>query len=199
MFKYDCAIIYFNNNGAIRSIAFLYIFNNMRLYISLLAFFVFFSSCKTKTPVFRIDEEVSFTIPAGLSPLLVHHFQIKNVKSLLSEVLEENKMDINAIDELYAGKGKFVSFYNNSNYGIIDKVSVWINKSGEEDNQFEIYYLDEVPLNRKGELKLLSSGQDIREVLLNERYDIDIEVRLKYIITEPIESRFIFSYVAYDE
>ncbi len=156
-------------------------------------------SCTTKTPVFRINEEVSFTIPAGLSPLLVHHFQIKNIKSSLSEVLEESKIDIEAIKELYAGKGKFVSFYNNSNYGIIDKLSVWINKSGDEENQFEIYYLDEVPLNRKGELKLLSSGQDIREVLKNDKYDIDIEVRLKYVITEPIESRFLFSFVAFYE
>ncbi len=186
------------NNGAIRFKVSI-IFFDMRLYILLLILSISLFSCKTKTPVFRIDEEVSFTIPSGLSPFLVHHFQIKNVKSLLSKVLEENKIDINAIDELYAGKGKFVSFYNNSNYGIIDKLSVWINKSGEEDNQFEIYYLDEIPFNRKGELKLLSSGQDIREVLKNDEYDIDIEVRLKHVITEPIESRFVFSFVAYGE
>ncbi len=171
----------------------------MRLYISLLLLSISLLSCSKKTPVFYIDEEVSFTIPPGLSPFLIHHFQIKNVKSLLPKVLEEKKLDINSIDELYAGKGKFVSFYNNSNYGIIDKLSIWINKSGDEDNQFEIYYLDEIPFNRKGELRLLSSGQDIREVLKNSEYDIDIEIRFKNLITEPIESRFIFSFVAYNE
>ena len=156
-------------------------------------------SCKSKVPVFEIYQEANFTIPSGKDPIATHHFLIKNIPSFLNQNLEEKQVSLNDISQLYAGRGKINSIYTSANFGIISKISIWIYKEGDSDHAVEIYYRDEIPLNLNGEMKLLSTGEDVRDILKNEYYNIDMEIQFKDFISAPIECRFTYSFAAYTE
>lgn len=172
--------------------------NAMKRYIFLLSILSFFS-CKTKVPIFEIPQEVNFVLPLGKDPLATHHFIIHNIPSFLNKKLETNNIKLSEIKELYAGRGKIESVVYNSNFGTIYKISISIFKEGDFDNRKEIYYHDEIPNIRRGELKLLSTGEDIREILLEDKYGMDVEVQFKVFTVEYIECRMNFNYVAYPE
>lgn len=156
-------------------------------------------SCKSKVPVFEIYQEVNFIIPTGKDPLATHHFLIHNIPSFLKENLDRKGLKLSDIKELYAGRGKLESIVYNSNFGIINKLSISIYKKEDNFNSHEIYYHDEIPFVNKGELKLLSTGEDIREILSLDKYEMDVEIQFKNFTTEEIECRMTFGYVAYLE
>lgn len=158
-----------------------------------------FLSCNTKTPVFEIYQEVSFLMPAGKDPIATHHFIINDIPSFLNSNLTQRGLKLSDLKELYAGYGKLESIVYDSNFGVIDRISVWIYIKGDYDNRMEIYYHDEIPYTRKGELKLLSTGEDAREVLLEDKYEMDVEIQFRGFTSESIETRLTFSYVAYTE
>jgi hypothetical protein len=160
---------------------------------------VFSFSCKTKTPLFEIFQEVNFTIPAGKDPISTHHFLIHDIPSFLNQHLTEKQISLSSIDQLYAGRGKILSIYSNANFGIISKISVWIYKKEDYENRVEIYYRDEVPLNLNGEIKLLSTGEDVREILKDDSYEMDVEIQFKNFVSQPIDCRFTYSFAAYQE
>lgn len=156
-------------------------------------------SCNTKVPAFEIYQEVRFTLPAGKIPTVTHHFLVHDIPSFLKENLKTRGLTIDDITEFYAGKGRFISLDYDYNFGILYDVSVWIYKINEYNNRKEIYYRDEVPINQKGELKLLSTGEDVRDILLSDKYEMDIE--LVFINTSNIttECALEFNYVAFVE
>jgi hypothetical protein len=160
---------------------------------------LFFISCKSKVPVFEIYQEANFTIPSGLDPISTHHTLIKNIPSFLNQNLEEKQVSLNNISQLYAGKGKIISVFTNANFGIVRRISVWIYNTGEYENRIEIYYRDEVPLSLNGELKLLSTGEDVREIINKDTYNIDVEVQFKDFVSSAIDCRISYSFAAYSE
>ncbi len=167
----------------------------------LVLFFILvsFLSCKTKVPVFEINQEVRFLIPAGKDPIRTHYLIIHDIPSFLNENLERKGLKSSDLTELYAGKGKLESIVYSSNFGVISKISISIYKKGEKEKSYEIYYRDQVPLSSKGELKLLSTGEDVREVLSQDKYEMKVELQFKTFTLEEIECRLTFGYVAYIE
>lgn len=163
------------------------------------AIFLLFSlfSCQTRVPAFEIYQEARFSIPAGMTQLATHHFFVRDIPGFLEAHLEERKIELDAITELYAGKGRFVSIDFDYNFGILYDVSIWVFNKGEYENRIEIYYRNEVLQRHNGELKLLSTGQDVREILINDSYDMAIELRFKNVTTQSVDCNLVFSYVAY--
>ena len=165
----------------------------------ILSFFLLFFSCKSKVPVFELYKEVNFSITAGLDQIATHHILIHNISSSFNAKLSEKGLNASDISEFYAGKGKIVSVFNEANFGIIERISVWIYKKGEYNKAKEIYYRDEIPFSLRGEIKLLSTGEDVRDILSNDKYEMDIELKFKSFVTETIDCRFPYSFVAYSE
>ncbi|MBK7096906.1 MAG: hypothetical protein IPH57_18285 [Saprospiraceae bacterium] len=169
-------------------------------YLIVIAFFsVGMISCKTKAPVFEIYQEARFSIPAGKDPVATHHFIIRDIPSFLKANLQQRGMVIDDLTEFYAGKGRFQSLDFDYNFGVIYDLSVWVYKKGEYENRKEVYYRDEVPWSQKGELKLLSTGEDVREILLSDNYEIDVELQFKSVTAQSVDCRFEFNFVAYIE
>ncbi len=167
-------------------------------WIFLFIIFSFFS-CKTKVPVFEIYQEVNFTIPSGKDPIATHYFKIRDIPSFLNQNLEEKQISLSDIDQLYAGRGKIVSIYPNTNFGIISKMSISIYKKDDYNNRTEIYYRDEVPLNLRGEIKLLSTGVDVRDIIKEDSYEMVVEVQFKDFVSQPLDCRLIYNFAAYIE
>ncbi len=166
-------------------------------------FFLFvlvsFFSCKTKVPAFEIYQEVNFTIPSGKDPFGTHFIKIRDIPSFLNQNLTERQISLSDINQLYAGRGKIISIYPNTNFGIIRKISISIYKKDDYNNRIEIYYRDEVPLNLKGEIKLLSTGEDIRDVIKESSYEMVVELQFKDFVSQPLDCRLTYSFAAYME
>ena len=116
-----------------------------------------------------------------------------------SNILRSASLWIWCSDSDSSGEGLFRSLDFEYNYGIIYDLSVWIYKKNDYENRKEIYYRDEIPLRQDGELKLLSTGEDVRDIVINDTYDMDIEIRFKNVGSQSVDCRFELNYAAYIE
>ena len=167
--------------------------------IFFLLFIITLLSCKSKVPVFEIDQEVNFVFLSGENPITKHGIIIHDIPSFLNKNLERKGLKLSDMKEFYAGRGKLESVGDIYDFGIFSKISISVFKKGDRKNKVEIYYHDQIPLISKGELKLLSTGEDVRDILSLDKYEMEVEYYLKGFSKDDIHCRLTFEYAAYIE
>jgi hypothetical protein len=140
---------------------------------------ILFLSCGDKTvPLFTINYEEQFSIPAGLNTIETHTFVIKDIPALL----ETYKSTFNVLDEdiaaILPSRGKIDQVFSNINFDFIQTVSIWMVSTIDADFRYELYYLDFVPLNTGNELKLLSGISNLKDIM--EEGSFNLEIKLKF-------------------
>ena len=157
-------------------------------------------SCNTETPAFYIYKENDITIPVGLSIIETHFFVIPNINNTFQAELETRGIQADQVKAVNAGRGSFTPVFNEFNYGIIDKVSIWLVSVKDPGYRKEIYYREEVPLNISNELKLLSGISDLKDFLLSEeKYNLEIQLNFRNFVPTELENRFTYSFAIFME
>lgn len=157
-----------------------------------------FASCKPEVdPLFTMDMEVEFEIPAGLGSLLTHTFVIRDVKNPLDSYLQTFGGDESTIASIQAGRGELTALFSSSNYEFVNKVSVWMVSSENPDIRRELYYLDfNNDNNNDNSLKLLSAVSNVQSILENDTFDMEVKLEFRSFSPTTIENRLIFSLIA---
>ncbi len=155
-------------------------------------------SCRPEVePIFTMDMEVDFEIPAGLGTLLTHTFVIRDVKNPLDAYLQTFGGDTSAIQSIQAGRGELVSIFSTTNYEFVNRVSVWMVSSSDPNIRRELYYLDfNNDNNNDNRLQMLSAISNVKELLLDETFDLEVKLEFRNFSTTLIENRLIFDLVA---
>jgi hypothetical protein len=140
---------------------------------------VVFLSCGDKTvPLFTIDFQEQFSIPAGLNTIETHTFVIQDIPSLL----ESYKANFNVLDEdiasILPSRGRINQIFSNIDFDFIQSVSIWMVSNVDPQYRYELYYLDFVPVNTGDEIRLLSGISNLKD-LMNEG-SFDLEIKLKF-------------------
>lgn len=140
---------------------------------------VVFLSCGDKTvPLFTIDFQEQFSIPAGLNTIETHTFIIQDIPALL----ESYKANFNVLDEdiasILPSRGRINQIFSNIDFDFIQSVSIWMVSNVDPQYRYELYYLDFVPVNTGDEIRLLSGISNLKD-LMNEG-SFDLEIKLKF-------------------
>ena len=159
-----------------------------------------FISCNTETPAFYIHKENDITIPVGLSTIETHFFVINNINNSFQAELDIRGISADQVKAVNAGKGHFSPVFNEFNYGIIQKVSVWLVSVDDPSYRKEIYYRDEIPLNVDNELRLLSGISNLKDFLMSEKkYNLEIQLNFRNFVPVELENRFTYSFAIFME
>lgn len=170
----------------------------MKKFLFLLVISVSLFSCRSEVdPLFTMNMEVEFEIPAGLGSLLTHTFVIRDVKSPLESYLTTFGGDSNSIASIQAGRGELTALFSASNYQFVNRVSVWMVSSENPDIRKELYYLDFNNDNSNdGSLKLLSAVSNVQSIVDNDTFHMEVKLEFRSFSPTTIENRLIFSLVA---
>ncbi len=156
-------------------------------------------SCKPEVePLFTMNLEVDFDIPAGLSNILTHTFVIRDIKNPKGAYLKTFGVEEQKISSIQAGRGEITSLFSTTDYDFVNKVSVWIVSSKDPDIRREMYYLDfnNNNSNKEGTLKLLSAVSNVKDLLDEETFDIEVKLEFRSFSPRFFENRLIFSLIA---
>jgi len=154
-------------------------------------------SCGEKTvPLFTIDFQEPFSIPAGLNTIETHTFIIQDIPSLL----ESYKSNYNVLDEdigsILPSRGRMNQVFSNINYDFIQSVSVWMVSNVDPLYRYELYYLDFVPLNTGDEIKLLSGISNLKELMQEGSFDLEIKLKFRTFPPNQTDNLLTFGLVA---
>ncbi len=171
----------------------------MRLYIGILIVLFLTSSCRDKSQeVFSITNETDFNIVAGLNNILTHIFVIENLTSTLEAAAQQNGYNLEDLSKVNSSTAEFRGKFEDLDYSNIERVAVNLVDPTGEFPKREIFFQEIININHSGPLQLFGSLSDVKELLSQPTYNLEVELRFRAPTTQTLENRFIYNFVAFD-
>lgn len=164
-------------------------------YFLLLLFPLIVSSCgKDDIILFEMEYTEDFEIQAGLNSFETHHFLIKDISTNYNNLLQTFDQTDSQVSNINPQNARLDALFSSATYDIIREISVRIYKD-DVTNYKEIFYIENVPLNTGGDLNLIPTLVDVRDILSGDSFNIDIAIQFRQAPAQFIESRFIFDFL----
>lgn len=171
----------------------------MRLMYFVIIIGLLTASCKKReNEVFTVEMEARLNIPGGLDNILTHVFVIEDIPNIFEAVAQQNGYNVEDIARVNPATAEISGVFEQNTYSFIDRVAINITKTNDNTTSREIFFQEIIALNHTGPLQLFGSLVDIKPYLLEEGYDLEIEMRFRQPTTGLLENRLQFSFVAYD-
>jgi hypothetical protein len=163
----------------------------------LIAVIVLFSACgEQEVPLFTMNFEEEFNVPAGLNTLETHTFVIQDIPSLL----ETYKSTFNVTDEQIANirpsRASIQQIFSSLNYDFVERVSVWCVSNEDPSLRKEAFYIDFVPLSQGTDMKLLSGISDFKDIFSENNFDLEVKLKFRQFPPNQTDNIITFSFVA---
>jgi len=155
-------------------------------------------SCDKDQVSFYIFKEHDFEIPAGLNTIETHFFVFRNIKNTLPQELYDQGLSFDDVNLVYAGRGLIKPVFDDFQYGDIREVAIWVVSPTDPSIRHEIYYLDQIPYNLRGEMRLLSGIANLKEFLsLHSTYNLEIQIKFRNFVPANSLNRFTYSFAIF--
>lgn len=148
-------------------------------------------------PGFDMIFREEFSIPAGLSTFVVHHFYFENVPSFYQNLLAENQKTDGDITAILPTKSVLSGVFGDASFDFAEEVSAKVYLPSEPTfNPVEFAYRYPTPLDPGNQLDLIPGTQDVKKFLSKDRFAVDLSFRLRKTTVEETTVRFDFQFKA---
>lgn len=151
--------------------------NFYRLFI--LGLVLISTSCvkNEKNIILDIPIQRSFSVNAGLSPIISHFYSFENVSTNIDFLLNQQGLDPESILEITPVSCRLQAQFAEGDFNFIEEVSIFIASSADPDVQYEVFYRDPVPDDSGISLDLIPTLANAKEVMTESRIDITVVLR----------------------
>lgn len=166
--------------------------NTLKGILGILGIVILCLSCKKTDDIgsgvdLPIREE--FSIAAGLTPFVVHHFYFENVPTHFNQILGGSGKTIADVRRILTTQGNLGAIFNDVDFNFFEEVSVRLYPASRPNDYIETAYRLPVPLDNGPNLGLIPSLADVKNLVSEERINIDLALRLRSTTTEEIPTR----------
>jgi|GEM_PF-2958066 hypothetical protein len=155
-------------------------------------------SCNTEEPAFYVYKENDFVMEVGSGTFATYFATIYNINNNFVKELEAFGISSDQIKAVNSGRGSFVPIFEEVDFDLLRDVSIWLISAEDPSKRKEIYYRDQIPLNQKNELRLLSGLSNLKDFLLTEeKYHLEIQLKFRNLVPANIETRFSYSFAIF--
>jgi hypothetical protein len=130
-----------------------------------------------------------FEIQTGIGPFVVHHYYLNNISSTYLQTITNQSLTDTDIKSVTNTTGEFTAIFGDARLDFITRISVRISPVGKPDEYIEVAYRDPAPLNSGTTLGLVPSLADVRSIMREDRFNVDIALETRQITTENIPVR----------
>ena len=160
-----------------------------------LVLLVFIMGCRGEGPGFEMRYQRDFEIPAGLGVFDTHVFELNAIQSNKAAFLTANGVLEEDITEIIPQNAQLSVNFANVEFLFVREVIVEI-FTRDEIRGREIFFREEIPQNTGIRINLIPSLPDVKDLILQDEFNIRIEMKLRDISPQFIETRFDFEFFA---
>ena len=163
--------------------------------LSLFIIILFLGSCSdSPDTLFQITTEAEFEIAPGLNNIETFIFPISGVPTNFAVL--SNGADPNTIGSIQPSRATITAPFTNFDWSIVREVSVRAISPRDPALNFEIFFQDQISLNNQNELRLFSSLSDVRDILIDESFNIEVRFNFRNTTPAQVPSRIDMNFLA---
>ncbi len=168
-------------------------------WILLLSTLFLFSACgKEDRARFTLPVEATFFVQPGLNSFETHFVKVQSVPIFLNTGLANSGMTKEAVTSIISGKGQLIPISTNIEYRLFNDFSINAISILNGDKLDEMYYQDVIRFDHTGNLELLSSISELRDIMINGVVDIEIKFNLRQSTLVATEHKIVFELEVFD-
>lgn len=169
--------------------------NSTTQLILILAIPLFFSACKGEGLGFTMTYQRDFEIPAGLGVFDTHVFELNGIPTNKAAFLSTNDAQESDITGIIPRKAELSINFADVDFIFVQEVIVEIFNRNDLTGK-EIFYRENIPQNTGFRIDLIPSLPEISEFLMEDEFNVRVEMRLRDISPQFIDTRFDFQFFA---
>lgn len=149
------------------------------------------AGCKKEEvgPGFDMIYQYEFNIPAGIGPFVTHHFYLKNLPTRYSNLLAQHSKTDSEITAILPAQANIQGIFGDANFAVVEEASLRVYLESDPTGFIEIAYRFPTPIDPSNVLDLIPSLADAKRILKEDRYNIDLALRLRSTTTEETAVR----------
>lgn len=149
------------------------------------------ASCKKDDtgPAFDMRYQHDFTIPAGIGPLVAHHFYIKDIPTRYQQLLTQNGRQDADVVKIIPSAGSLDGIFGDADFSIVEKASLRVYEGSDPTDYVEVGYREPVPFNVGNSLGLIPTLSDAQRVMKGSRFSIDLVIWLRGTTQQETDTR----------
>ena len=145
----------------------------------LLVFFLLvfsFSSCTDEAEtLFEMDYRVDYNIAAGLNTFETHFFELFNIPTNATNLLQANNLTDGAIEAILPKSARLSSVFLSDDLDFIREISVRL-INGDNQNQTEIFFRENIPLDTRDFVDLIPTLPNVKQLMLEDFHNLSIRM-----------------------
>jgi len=157
----------------------------------LLAIALAFAGCKKEdnTPGFDMIYQEEFSIPPGIGPFVTHHFYLKNLFTRYEILLAQAGKTDADVSGILPVQASIIGVFGDANFNIVEEASLRIYQESDPNGFIEVAYRFPTPIDPSNALDLIPSLADAKRIMSEDRFSIDLALRLRNTTTDDIPVR----------
>ena len=120
-----------------------------------------------------------FTLPAGIGGFVTHHFYFENLSTRYNALLSQNGKTDNEVLRVLPTQASLAGIFGDLDFSIVEEVSLRVFTKADKTDYVEAAYRYPTPINPSNTLDLLPTLADCKRVLSDDRFGIDLAIRLR--------------------
>ena len=161
----------------------------------LLSLPILFSTCGNDATGFLMQYQRDFEIRAGLGVFDIHVFELNGIPTNKEAFFTANGVLESDITQIIPQNAALSINFDNVEFGFVRTVIVEIFTRDELRGR-EIFFREELPQNIGTQIDLIPSLPDVKDLLTQDEFNVRIELQLRDISPQFIETRFDFEFFA---
>ena len=145
----------------------------------LLVFFLLvfsFSSCTDEAEtLFEMDYRVDYNIAAGLNTFETHFFELFNIPTNATNLLQANNLTDGEIEAILPKSARLSSVFLSDDLDFIREISVRL-INGDNQNQTEIFFRENIPLDTRDFVDLIPTLPNVKQLMLEDFHNLSIRM-----------------------
>lgn len=165
-----------------------------RVILLFLSFSFLLSCSEDDVPLFVMQSETDFVIPAGLNVIETHFFVQRNVPTFFKSV---SSVDSSQVSQVIARRGLLKPVFDIIDLDYINSVNVYLLNPDNPQERKEIFFMDFIQFGNKQEINLFNTILDVKEHLVNDLMNLEIAINFRQVPIRTIDFRLEMSFSAY--
>lgn len=156
--------------------------------------------CKAndRTELFEVAQVVDFTIQPGLNVVETHFFLIGPLTSPYRAQIEATAADTADVGSIEPKYCDLRTVFSDVELDFIRAIEVYVFDPFDPNFRREVFYLDPVPQNTKTVLRPFPGLSDVKEIISQPTYGIEIRLRFWYPTPQELDMRLSMEFGAFE-
>lgn len=156
-----------------------------------------FSSCRNRNQeLFIAEAEIRVEDPSLFDNILTYGIPVKDIVNIFEATAAQNGFSMDDIATINPASARLVNVFGDDTYSNISRIRVFMSNKDQTIRR-EVYYQEMINFNHSGPLNLFGSLSDVKDILLEDTYTLEVELNFRSFSNGFLSNRLEYSFVAY--